>query len=278
MKKRAAIGEAMKVLFVTDLHGRSDNLHKAVRIAEEMADALILGGDIHPIGHTVRPSDQYRFFLSEVAEPLEGVGVRIFAIMGNVDWKVNLKRYRDMHPHPVHWLNLEDGRLGDLLIAGMSHVPVTPFSIKDWDAFDGDAPLPREATFQGLHSTPEGLEVREVGDGTPNIADVLEEIGRRMKGRRWILVSHCPPYGTSLDVASGGVHVGSRALKDFLGSPDAPILSLHGHIHESPLITGKFCERVGNTLACNPGDSRSRLRALLIEVGDRKIDYNLIEG
>jgi len=268
----------MKILFITDLHGRSDKLLKAARIAEESSDALLIGGDIHPIGFTVKPSDQYRFFVEEVAQPLQDVGVKVFAIMGNVDWKSNLERYREFHPSPVHWLNLEDGRIGDVHLAGMSYVPITPFSIKDWDAFDGDAPLQRDSVLRGLVSSANGLEMREVGEGTPNIADVLKEMGRRMEGRKWILVSHCPPYGTSLDVASGGVHVGSRALKAFLSTPQAPFLSLHGHIHESPQITGKICERVGRTLSCNPGDSRDRLRALLLVLEGEEIVYRFFEG
>ncbi len=32
-----------------------------------------------------------------------------------------------------------------------------------------------------------------------------------------------------------------------------PLLTLHGHIHESPVLSGHWAERIGNTICVNPG-------------------------
>lgn len=78
---------------------------------------------------------------------------------------------------------------------------------------------------------------------------------------RLVLGLHAPPYDTQLDVApeidwesltvkgQDTAHVGSSAVKEVIKEVQ-PLLSLHGHIHES-----RAAERLGRTLAINPGSS-----------------------
>jgi uncharacterized protein len=75
---------------------------------------------------------------------------------------------------------------------------------------------------------------------------------------------HCPPYGTQLDrapeltsdlkvVLDGGqpriVSVGSTAVRDAIERYQ-PIVSLHGHIHESKAVS-----KIGRTTCVNPGSA-----------------------
>jgi Icc-related predicted phosphoesterase len=62
-----------------------------------------------------------------------------------------------------------------------------------------------------------------------------------------ILVSHPPPYLTTIDRIASGEHVGSTAVREFIEQKQPP-LCLTGHIHES-----KGIDRIGNTLLLNPG-------------------------
>jgi Icc-related predicted phosphoesterase len=78
---------------------------------------------------------------------------------------------------------------------------------------------------------------------------------------RLVLGLHAPPYDTQLDVApkidwetltvqgQDSAHVGSKAVREVIEEVQ-PILSLHGHIHES-----RAAVRIGRTLAVNPGSS-----------------------
>ena len=82
-------------------------------------------------------------------------------------------------------------------------------------------------------------------------------------GRKSIFNIHAPPYGTNIDLAplldetmkpvlkpGGGyemVNVGSRAVRKVIEDYQ-PVLSLHGHIHES-----RGFHKIGKTLAINPG-------------------------
>ena len=53
-----------------------------------------------------------------------------------------------------------------------------------------------------------------------------------------------------------------------------PLLTLHGHIHEAPELSGRYLDRIGATLCVNPGQftragkESPRLHAVLFEMED----------
>jgi Icc-related predicted phosphoesterase len=63
----------------------------------------------------------------------------------------------------------------------------------------------------------------------------------------------------------GPTPIGSRALKKFIEKRQPP-LTLHGHVHESSGM-----ERLGRTIAVNPGDSRSRFRGVRIDLATLEV-------
>jgi len=101
---------------------------------------------------------------------------------------------------------------------------------------------------------------------------------------------HAPPYGSKLDNApaltpdmtyvSGGQAirpVGSTAVRDAV-TQFQPLLSLHGHIHES-----RGAARLGRTLALNPGSSYEEgiLQAAIVTLDPKKNkvkNYQLVNG
>lgn len=105
---------------------------------------------------------------------------------------------------------------------------------------------------------------------------------------RLVLGLHAPPYDTNLDIApkidwetltvqgQDTAHVGSTAVKEVIKEAQ-PILSLHGHIHES-----RAAERLGRTLAINPGSSyvEGTLSGVIVELdGKSKLKrYRLTMG
>ena len=105
---------------------------------------------------------------------------------------------------------------------------------------------------------------------------------------RLVMGLHAPPYDTQLDVApkidwetltvqgQDTAHVGSSAVKEIIQEVQ-PILSLHGHIHES-----RAAERIGRTLAINPGSSyvEGTLSGVVVELdGKSKVKrYRLTLG
>lgn len=75
------------------------------------------------------------------------------------------------------------------------------------------------------------------------IAGILEENYRNGDS----ILSHAPPHGTRTDLTHFGLHVGSRALREFIENKK-PLFVLTGHIHEARSI-----DRIGKTLIINPG-------------------------
>ncbi|KAG4090544.1 hypothetical protein H8356DRAFT_1713135 [Neocallimastix lanati (nom. inval.)] len=76
--------------------------------------------------------------------------------------------------------------------------------------------------------------------------DTLEAILENFENRvtseilsKTICLMHGPPYGTPLDIIKSGDHVGSIAIRNFLNK-NKPLLSIHGHIHESVLKSKQF--------------------------------------
>lgn len=86
----------------------------------------------------------------------------------------------------------------------------------------------------------------------PTIEDELTRLPQPENMRRSVYVMHMPPFGIVLDKCWGGEEAGPKAIYNFLKKHQSK-LSLHGHIHESPEVTGKWCAKVGNTLCLQPG-------------------------
>jgi uncharacterized protein len=107
---------------------------------------------------------------------------------------------------------------------------------------------------------------------------------------RAIFNIHVPPYATGLDIAplldetlkpivsAGEVvsgPVGSKAERAAIELYQ-PLVSLHGHVHESRAVT-----RLGRTTCINPGSEYAdgNLRAALVNIrGDKLLSYQLITG
>jgi Icc-related predicted phosphoesterase len=102
---------------------------------------------------------------------------------------------------------------------------------------------------------------------------------------------HCPPYGTPLDEAPkldermtpvlgpGGemqmVSTGSTSVREAI-ERHQPLISLHGHIHESRALF-----KLGRTLCANPGSEYSEgiLKGFLIDISPEGItDYIITSG
>jgi Icc-related predicted phosphoesterase len=116
------------------------------------------------------------------------------------------------------------------------------------------------------------------------VASQVPDLGRA------IFNFHAPPYGTGLDEAPalddnmrpihGGAvmkPVGSKAVRDSI-MKHQPLLSVHGHIHES-----RGVKKMGRTLALNPGSvyGDGVLQGAVIELDVKKAKvsrYLLVNG
>jgi Icc-related predicted phosphoesterase len=132
--------------------------------------------------------------------------------------------------------------------------------------------------------TPRELDEEEIYARLRRLVDQLE------KPERAILNIHVPPYESSLDTAyevdenlsyvlKGGrpreIATGSTAVRQIIEETQ-PLLSLHGHIHESKGVT-----TIGRTVAINPGSDygSGHLDGCLVHLGpERVINQYLVSG
>jgi uncharacterized protein len=107
--------------------------------------------------------------------------------------------------------------------------------------------------------------------------------------RRCVFNLHVPPHDSGLDLApeldddlnvvmSGSepklVPVGSRAVREAI-ERYSPLLSVHGHVHESPGAT-----RIGRTLCINPGSDyhTGRISGCLLTLREDDVTYQFVTG
>jgi uncharacterized protein len=179
--------------------------------------------------------DEVRRWIRMAEERLESTGIRCFVMPGNddefaIDDALN-STYVVNPDNRVVWIGDE------VQMLSCSWTNRTP-----WDS-------PREQDEDDLVDRLHGL-ARQLKPGVPTIFNL-----------------HCPPYGTQLDrapqltpeltlVMDGGepriTSVGSMAVRRLI-EEFQPVLSLHGHIHESKAVA-----TIGKTTCINPGSAYSQ--------------------
>lgn len=253
--------------FVSDLHG---SLHRYRclwdHVLSEQPAAVFLGGDLlpHPMNFAWRTHKSQSDFITDFLIPefsaiKSQLGLRypdVFLILGNDDPRANepallqgqdLGLWEYIHGRNVAWEGFN--------ILGYSCIPPSPFMLKDWERYDVSMFVdpgcvsPEEG---GRTAGPTGREIKFT-----TIAQELEKLaGNEKDFSHTILMSHCPPYKCNLDRADLDgrmvdhvpldVHIGSIAIQRFI-QDKKPLLTIHGHVHESRTLTGSWMETFGAT-------------------------------
>ncbi|MCB0303586.1 MAG: metallophosphoesterase [Calditrichaeota bacterium] len=255
-------------IFVTDLHGHITRYQKLfAAIAAERPAAVFLGGDLLPSSLLALAADaeHYRDFVADflsrefqkLREALGEAYPRVFLILGNDDSRMEEAGIRDAAAEGI-WEYIHNRKvpLGKFNVYGYAYVPPTPFQLKDWERYDVS-----RYVDPGCISPEEGFRSVAVPPNEPKYATIQKDLAR-LAGHddlsRAIFLFHTPPYQTKLDRAALDgkmidhvpldVHIGSIAVKRFIEAR-RPLITLHGHVHESARLTGQWREQVGETHA-----------------------------
>jgi len=253
----------MNCFFVSDLHGqiaRYKSLFSLIR--EEKPAAVFLGGDLFPpFGSSVEGDFLEDFLAAEFIQLKETLGEdypRVFAILGNDDRKTDQEDLLRLERETGIWdyIHNRSVSFGDYQVYGYNYVPPTPFLNKDWERYDvsrfvDPGCIPPEEGWHSVKAPKNQIE-------HANIKGDLEQLTEGEDLSKSIFLFHTPPYQTALDRAALDgmmidhvpldVHVGSIAVKDFILKRQ-PLITLHGHVHESARITGAWMEQLGETIA-----------------------------
>jgi Icc-related predicted phosphoesterase len=261
-------------LFTSDLHGDVARYAALLRVVRaERPDGVFLGGDLLRHGQASE-----EFMAEHLLDPIRALradaggagagpprpGPRWFVILGNDDPRVFEEVLRAADAEGlIEYVHERTVPFGGLFVTGYACVPPTPFLLKDWEKYDVSRYVDPGCVSpeEGRRSVP--VAENEVRNAT--IAADLEALGRNAPPARTIFLFHSPPYDCALDRAAldgrmvdhvpVDVHVGSIAIQRFIAER-RPLLTLHGHVHEAPRLTGRWSERFGRTHAfcgCHDG-------------------------
>lgn len=255
--------------FVSDIHGQAGRwLALCAAIDARRPAAVFVGGDLLPFGGG-RPLDigsgidPARFLEEVAAAGLQRVrrrlGVaypRVFVILGNDDPRASENAVVDAgagglweyaHERRIEWAGWR--------VFGYACVPPTPFRLKDWERYDVSRYVDPGCVSpeEGVRSVP--ADAHEVRYRT--IARDLAALATDGTLERTIWLFHAPPYNTALDRAALDgrivdhvpldVHIGSVAIRRFIEHRRPPV-TLHGHVHESARLTGRWQDRLDHTV------------------------------
>lgn len=270
----------VKCIYTADLHGNILQYSKFFnRANEENADIVIIGGDLLPKDSRNRTINaQLSFIKNEFIGLLRilNSNIKIFAIMGNDDFIYTIKELRKAESILDNFtlLNSEVAKISDsMYVAGYSYVPPTPFLYKDWEKKDLKKMLNTEherlCKMKGLTSISGRLEPTTIND-YESIQEDLEKLIKKSEPKKTIYVIHAPPFNTCLDIVKSGEHVGSQAIRRFIKQYQ-PLITLHGHIHETVEMSNNFFESIDKTLCMSPGNHHESQSLALIKFNTKNI-------
>ena len=251
-----------KNIFVSDLHGSLSRYKKLFKnIESEKPEIVFLGGDLFP--HHFSDSNEYDSFYEDIfrkgfqrlKDKLKNIYPIVCIILGNDDGSIYEENLlEDEKSGLFKYIHNKYLVHNSYKFYGYNYIPPTPFQLKDWEKYDvsrhvdpGCVPIE-----EGKHRIEPALNEMKYS----TIKKDLQKLVGDKDLCQSVFLFHSPPYKTKLDRAALDgkmidyvpldVHVGSIAIKRFI-KKHQPLLTLHGHVHESASITGSWKDKIGNT-------------------------------
>jgi uncharacterized protein len=268
--------------FVSDLHGKPDRYRKLFNAVEkEMPDAVFFGGDLLP--HRMKKVETFDSFtqdflfpeLKKLKDTRKDRAPDVFMILGNDDAGSEEDSFIEESRNGLfHYIHQKKIKWQGFSIFGYSFVPPSPFQLKDWEKYDVS-----RYVDPGCIPPTEGFRTKEPKEDIEyaTIQKDLVALAGTEDLSKAIFLFHSPPYQTLLDRAALDgkmvdhapldVHVGSIAIKRFIEERQ-PLITLHGHIHESTRLTGHWKQQLGKTIAFNAAHDGQELSIIKFNPAD----------
>jgi Icc-related predicted phosphoesterase len=276
----------MKVLFTCDLHGKKHLYAKMLELVlQSGADCIIVGGDLfptyiaNPLGLITGNAGfqeglkAQNDFIDDFLAPTIHYFMRshpdisLLYTPGNHDWVAAVNHLQERLPEAV-CLHGNTLSLNGLSFSGYGCVTDSSFWAKDYVRRDrkDSLPVPSRYAFVSEGNRLRPSEAGEYALRHPSIEEELSGVVPENPSKT-VCIFHSPPFDTGLDTLYDGRPIGSVSVRGFI-EKHQPMMSLHGHIHESPYMSGIFSTRIGSCLAVNPGHSSRSLHAAVFDTED----------
>ena len=266
----------LKCMFVSDLHGNTKKIEKLIHtIKKEKPDIAFFGGDLLPnsYGKNIEKYVEKNILLE--LKKLKDI-TKIFLILGNDDPRIFEELFIQADKDKIiKYAHNKTIKVNDFFVTGYSYVPPTPFQLKDWEKYDVSRYVDVGAVSpeQGFRT----IKINEDEKRYSTISEDLKNLSKNSPPDKTIYLFHSPPYDSYLDLADlhgkkidyvpVDVHVGSIAIQRFIKNKK-PFLTLHGHVHESARLSGKWMQKFGNTYSFSAAHDGPELAIVRFDTDD----------
>lgn len=226
----------MLFLYTSDLHSRLSHYKRLFELYKiHKPDVIIIGGDLFEYTHN--KDDQICFLDNYLKSYFRSFTIPIVVLPGNTDWPFSIRRLKELNIENVHVINKNNSyNLRGFKLKGYEYITPPPFSQKHHVRRD----LKEDSFPIGTNSyvTDNNGDVITVNENYFNSLSSVEEDINGLFTSDSIWIAHNPPYGCNLDIMYDNIHIGSKALLKEIKELQ-PKLILSGHVHESPVMSGK---------------------------------------
>lgn len=275
----------MDSIVVSDLHGNTEKYYKLFDFIEKNKPKYVfLAGDLMPFGGTISADDQPNFddflrtFLFTEFEKIRRKNKYkspdIFVIFGNDDPRYFENTAIDGERAKIwHYIHNRKETINNIDFYGYSFIPPTPFMLKDWEKYDVSRFV--DPGCSAPHEGTRSLYIPERDKIFSTIKTDLDNLTKNNDLNNSVFLFHSPPHKTNLDRAAldgkmidyvpVDVHIGSIAIKNFIIKKQ-PKITMHGHVHESTSITGKWKEKIGATVSFQAAHNGNELSVIQFDL------------
>ena len=270
---------------MSDLHGDKNKYEKILDLAvKNNIKVIVNGGDMLPkLGN--RHQDQPVFikeYLRDYFKRLQEQNITYLTILGNDDLLAIDEIFTTVCSEFSNVYNLAGSKaeINGYEFIGMDSILDHPFGGKDRVVME------KQYTHQQQLSQVVGIS-NEYGydkiynwleystTKLPHMCDILNKLPKPMNPKKTVYVFHMPPAGLRLgQLRYQDLDIGSVDIYEFLKKVQ-PLLSLHGHIHESPdTEKGKWINQILDTTCIQIGQTELNDSALVYaEIDLKNRDY-----
>lgn len=271
----------MKLLATSDLHQMISKWKSLVKICQNTKfDVVALAGDLFPKDEYIVAQIPFVKHLKKYVKQINDTGAKVVLILGNDDNQNLIPEMEKAHEEGLFcYIPEKVVELCGYEFAAMPYVPDYPFGYKFWcraeykdnlriDPIQFCNPLlvNKDNKFEPIPDYPAYLKSQKsIWQSLMDTASKIKDIHKSI----WLI--HAPPANLYLDVCARGEKVGSNAIHEFIDK-NQPLLTIHGHIHESPEYNGhKWYQQEGNTICIQGGQLGFALHYSIVEIEDGKI-------
>ncbi len=281
----------MKLLYVTDLHGDKNKYEKVLEIAIEKKIKLIVnGGDMLP-KQCNRHKEQPIFinvYLRDYFQRLQKHDISYLAMLGNDDLLVIDKLFSDICSEFDNVYDIAGNKvtINGFEFLGMNFILDHPFGCKDRVVTEAHyipqqqlspvAGISNEIDYDRIYNWLEYSTTK-----LSCMCDILNKLPIPSNQQRAVYIMHMPPAGLRLgQLYYQDLDIGSVDIYEFLKEKQ-PLLSLHGHIHESPdTEKGKWINHIFQTTCIQTGQTElydNQMVYAEIDLSNKKFEREVVK-